>query len=230
MSVQEVSEDADWNVFYIDGEWVTPDDRDTIDVENPATREKFAEVPAGQPEDVDRAYEAAEEAQKEWAEWSYEERAEELQKVIDALQSKQMDISNLLAIESGSATPKAMAEIQTTRADFEEVSTLDEDPHRRREYDSQFAGKENFVQREPVGVVGVIIPWNFPLHMATRSVAPALAFGNSVVVKPPSETPITAGLAIASLIEETDIPDGVFNVVTGKGSDIGDEVAGHPKA
>ncbi len=93
--------------------------------------------------------------------------------------------------------------------------------------DSITPGKENIAERVPVGVVGVISPWNFPLHLSMRAVAPAIAAGNGVVLKPASNTPITGGLLLARIFEAAGAPEGIINVVPGRGSDIGDAVAGH---
>lgn len=93
---------------------------------------------------------------------------------------------------------------------------------------SDIPGKENLVYRRPLGVVGVISPWNFPLHLSQRSVAPALALGNAVVIKPASDTPVTGGLLLARILEEAGLPAGVLSVVVGAGSDIGDDFVAHP--
>lgn len=231
MAVQEArySEEADWNVLYIDGEWVTPD-RGTIDVMNPSTQEKFAEVPAGQPSDVEAAFDAAVEAQKEWRDTPLEERKEVIQQAVDVMKDRRQEVMNLLAVEAGSTTAKQMAEYETARQTIEYWANLDEDMVADEERESGFVGKTSRIVKEPQGVVAVIPPWNFPFHLAIRSIPPALALGNSVVLKPASETPISGGLSLASIFDETDLPNGLLNVVTGKGSTIGDDIAGNPKA
>jgi aldehyde dehydrogenase (NAD+) len=95
---------------------------------------------------------------------------------------------------------------------------------------SNIPGKENVVERVPKGVVTVISPWNFPLNLSMRAVAPAIAAGNAVVLKPATNTPITGGLLFGKLFEAVGLPEGVLNVVTGRGSDVGDRVAGHPES
>lgn len=95
---------------------------------------------------------------------------------------------------------------------------------------SNIPGKENLVEREATGVVTVISPWNFPLNLSMRAVAPTVAAGNTVVLKPATNTPIVGGLLFARLFEEVNFPDGVLNVVTGRGSEIGDHVASHPES
>ncbi|SDX64583.1 aldehyde dehydrogenase family protein [Halobellus clavatus] len=218
---------ADWNSVYIDGEWRSGG-RESIPVENPATRDVVAEVPAGTTEDVDAAYEAAARAQETWQEVLPQERGEIIRAVQHRIEEHHAALTELLAIESGSARPKASREFTSTGEMMHDVATY---PFRMTGSHSQskVAGKENIVKREPVGVVGVISPWNFPFQLSLRAVAPAIALGNSVVLKPATETPITGGLLIAKLFEEAGLPDGVLNVVTGHGSEIGDRVASHPE-
>ncbi|MFC3478018.1 aldehyde dehydrogenase family protein [Halobacterium litoreum] len=218
--------DADWQTQYIDGEYVPVGDRDTIAVDDPSTREQFTEVPAGTSDDVDAAYEAAADAQTEWANTPPQQRASVVRTARDLLKEHRDDILDLLAAESGTTRTKGFAEFYTSVGITGEAASF---PTRmsgdRRE--STVEGKENIVVREPQGVVGVISPWNFPLNLSIRAVAPAIATGNSVVLKPASNTPVTGGLLLAKLFEAAGLPEGVLNVVTGRGSDIGDAVAGH---
>ncbi|EMA47631.1 aldehyde dehydrogenase [Halococcus morrhuae DSM 1307] len=222
----EISVEAEWNRFYIDGEW-TANNRDAITVENPATETAFAEVPRGTEEDINEAYEAATAAQPEWAAQSPAERAEVVSQAVSLLREHREDILELLAVESGSSKIKGSIEFQSAAGITQEAASFPtriSGDHRA----SNIEGKENLVKREPVGVVGVISPWNFPLHLSIRAVAPALATGNSVVLKPASDTPITGGLLIARIFEAAGLPDGLLNVVTGSGSEIGDRMASHP--
>ncbi|WP_247007631.1 aldehyde dehydrogenase family protein [Halorientalis litorea] len=226
-SAPDVSADADWNRTYVDGEWRGPGDGETIAVTDPSTREEWTRVPAGTVADVDDAYAAASRAQERWAEKPPERRATLLRDVLALLEEYEDELTDLLVTESGSAPLKSNVELSTARDDVSEAATF---PFRAggdvRE--SDIAGKENLVKREPAGVVAVIPPWNFPLHLSIRAVAPAVALGNGVVIKPASETPVTSGLVIARLFEMAGAPSGLVNVVTGRGSDIGDRVAGHP--
>jgi len=216
-----------WNRLYVDGEWREAESGDTIPVENPATREEFAEVPAGTVADVDEAYEAADAAQDEWAARSREERLEYVEAMRDELQERYEEVAGLLARESGSAMGKATGEVGISLADF--GTALNVEPEGEDVRDSQFvSGKDHHIVQEPVGVVGIISPWNYPLHLTTRALAPALALGNTVVVKPASDTPVTGGLLLADIADEVGLPDGVLNVVTGRGSDIGDRLSDHP--
>ena len=221
--------DADWTVDYVDGEYRSPGDRDTIDVEDPSTRDHFTSVPAGTPEDVEAAYEAAADAQADWAATSPQQRASVVRSVRDLLKEHRDDVLDLLATESGTTRTKGFAEFYTSVGITGEAAsfpTRTSGDHRQ----STVEGKENIVVREPQGVVGVISPWNFPLNLSIRAVAPAIALGNSVVLKPASSTPVTGGLLLAKLFEAAGLPDGVLNVVTGRGSDVGDAIAGNAHA
>jgi aldehyde dehydrogenase (NAD+) len=219
---------GDWNVLYLDGA-VGGGSRETIAVENPATGAEFTEVPAGTTDDVDEAFELAREAQAEWAETSPAERQQVLQEAVGTVREHREELLDLLATESGSTRVKAEGELQTALGMMQEAvsfPTRTGGDHR----DSLVPGKEHLVKREPVGVVSVISPWNFPFHLSMRAVAPALALGNAVVLKPASDTPITGGLVLARIFEDAGLPEGLLTVVTGRGSDIGDRIAGHDAA
>ncbi|WP_135823351.1 aldehyde dehydrogenase family protein [Halorussus ruber] len=228
MTERGFTTDGSWNALYLDGEWVEADDRDTIAVENPATREEITEVPAATEEDVDRAYEAAAEAQESWAATSVEERNAVIEDAIELLDEKRDEILESLAIESGSASAKAFAEWQTAKGLCHHSLGFGEQMGTETS-ESMIPGKENEVERVPEGVVGVISPWNFPFNLSLRAVVPALATGNSVVLKPASSTPVIGGLLIARIFEEAGLPEGVLNVITGRGSDVGDRMASHPE-
>ncbi|WP_115862451.1 aldehyde dehydrogenase family protein [Halorussus litoreus] len=228
MPTTDFTIDGDWNALYIDGEWVERGDRDEITVENPATRERATAVPAGTEDDVDRAYEAAAGAQSAWADRPAEERASVIEDAVDLLDERRDEILDALAVESGSANAKAFAEWQTAQGMCYHATGLAGELGTETS-ESMIPGKENEVERVPEGVVGVISPWNFPFNLSMRAVAPALATGNAVVLKPASATPVTGGLLLARLFEEAGLPDGLLNVVTGRGSDVGDRMAAHPE-
>lgn len=223
------STNAEWNALYIDGEWVESDGDDTIAVEDPSTRETVAQVPSAIDSDVDAAYEAAAAAQSEWAATPPAQREQVIQELLQTLQEQSDEIVELLKIEAGGSEIMGETSIQIASDHASEAASY---PRRMKgeHKDSNIDGKENIVQRGPKGVVTVISPWNFPLNLSMRAVAPAIATGNTVVVKPATNTPITGGLLFAKLFEEVGLPDGVLNVVTGHGSEIGDQVAGHPES
>lgn len=223
-----LSVDAEWNRRFLDGER-PPGDRDSLVVENPATREQITTVPKGTPEDIDEAYEVAATTQSEWATQPPAKRAAVISRAVNVLRDHEDEILELLTVEAGSSQLKGHNELMAATSITQQAAgfpTRVSGDHR----DSNIANKEHLVKREPVGVVGIISPWNYPLHLSIRAVAPALAVGNGVVLKPSSETPITGGLLIARIFEAAGLPDGLLNVVPGEGSEIGDRVAGHPEA
>lgn len=221
-----ITPDGGWNALYVDGEWVPGGERETIDVLDPSRGTTTTSVPSGTSEDVDEAFAAAEAAQAEWAGQPPYRRAKVVSNARELLQEYADDITTLLATESGSAPLKARMDLQSARGIAQNGATLAfrrEGSHK----ESIVRGKENLLVREPAGVVAAITPWNFPLHLSMRVVAPAIALGNAVVLKPDEHTPLTGGLVLARLFEEADLPAGVLNVVPGYGAEIGDHVSGH---
>ncbi|SDY07368.1 aldehyde dehydrogenase family protein [Halopenitus persicus] len=218
--------DDDWSALYIDGEWTGADGGETIAVEDPSTRETVAHVPRGTAADVDAAYEAAAAAQEEWAAAPPARREEAMQSLLDALEEHHEAIVDLLSREAGGSRAMGETSVHLATDQAAEAATL---PRRMKgeHAASNVPGKENVVERIPAGTVTVISPWNFPLNLSMRAVAPAIAAGNTVVLKPSTNTPIVGGLLFAKLFAEADLPDGVLNVVTGRGSEIGDRVASH---
>jgi len=218
---------ADWSAHYVGGEWVAPESGELTPVEDPSTREVVAEVPRGTESDVDDAYAAAVEGQTAWAEHPPAAREAAVQDLVRLVDEHQEEIIELSTNEIGSIHGVGETAVQITRDHLAEAATL---PRRMKGETaaSNVPGKENLVYREPEGVVTVISPWNFPLNLTARALAPAIAAGNSVVLKPATDAPITGGLLWARLAEAAGLPDGVINVVTGKGSEIGDHLASHP--
>ncbi|MDG5818359.1 aldehyde dehydrogenase family protein [Natronococcus sp. A-GB7] len=219
----------DWSELYVDGEWTPSESGEELTVEDPSTRESIASVPAAVEDDVDVAYEAAAAAQSAWGDRPPTDREELLQGVVQELEDRHDEIVDLLASEAGGSQIMGETSLELATDQAAEAATL---PRRMKGQHaaSNVPGKENVVERVPEGVVTVISPWNFPLNLSMRAVAPAIAAGNAVVLKPASNTPITGGLLLAKLFEAAGVPDGVLNVVTGKGSEIGDRVAGHPES
>ena len=218
---------GDWGDLYIDGEWRQASEGGTLDVANPATRETIATVPAGTSADVEAAYEAAVAAQPEWAAQPPQERAGVIQAAMGALDAYSEGLAGILVAEGGSTQMKAHVELEQLApgmmAEAASFPTRAQGTHAN----SVIPGRENEVRRGPAGVVGVITPWNFPFHLSMRVVAPAIALGNSVVLKPAPETPIGGGLALARLFEAAGLPSGVLNVVPG-GTEPGEAIASHP--
>ncbi|KOX95438.1 aldehyde dehydrogenase family protein [Halorubrum tropicale] len=221
--------DADWSAHYIGGEWRESNSGATMAVEDPSTRETVTEVPRGDEADVDAAYEAAATAQTEWAQTPPARREELVQALLQTMDEHSEEIVELLGTEAGQIGGMGETSVHLAEDQIAEAATI---PRRMKgeHAASNIPGKENIVQREPQGVVTVISPWNFPLNLSARAIAPAVAAGNTVVVKPASNTPVVGGLLFARLFEEAGFPDGVINVVTGRGSEIGDAVASHDES
>lgn len=222
-----VAPDAGWNNLYIDGEWTAGEADDTTPIVNPTTQETIGAVPRATEADVDRAYDVADNAQSAWAERPPQERAAVVEKARELIDTYEADLVPLFGVELGGTPLKANIEMDLVRnmMKVSEGMAFESDGGHKQ---STIPGKENIVEREPVGVVGVISPWNFPFHLSMRAVAPALALGNSVVLKPSSSSSLLGGLVLARLFEEAGLPDGLLNVVTGKGSETGTYVSDHP--
>ncbi|WP_256290650.1 aldehyde dehydrogenase family protein [Halobellus inordinatus] len=221
--------DDDWSQLYIGGEWVDAESGETLEVEDPSTREVVTEVPRATEADVDAAYEAAAEAQSEWAQTPPAEREQLIHSLQQVMAEHKEEILELYTTEAGAMQGVSDTGFELTQDQIGEAATL---PRRMKgeHAASNIPGKENIVEREAKGVVTVISPWNFPLNLSARAVVPAVAAGNTVVLKPATNTPVIGGLLFARLFEEAGFPEGVVNVVTGKGSEIGDRVAGHEES
>jgi aldehyde dehydrogenase (NAD+) len=193
----------------------------TLATTNPFDDSVIATIRQASVQDVDDAYATAASAQPAWASKTPSERSFVLAAAADYLEANRDSIAELLSAESGSSALKAAVEVGAAIAVTREAATFPSRVHGRIA-PSNSLGKENRIYREPLGVVGVISPWNFPLLLSQRSVAPALALGNAVVLKPASDTPLTGGLLLAKVFEAAGLPAGVLNVVVGSGTEIGD--------
>ncbi|WP_415776547.1 aldehyde dehydrogenase family protein [Sneathiella sp. HT1-7] len=219
----------------IGGEWVTSVSGNTQDVINPATAEAFTYVPSANMEDVDKAVAAARMAFRnpKWSQMRPSHRQRALLKLADLLESNIDEFAELESLDNGK--PVMMANRVDVRSSIDylryiagwatkmEGRTVDVSFPRPRDGGGYFA----YTAQEPVGVVGAIIPWNFPLNMAVWKIGPALATGCTIVLKPASETPLTA-LRLGELILEAGFPEGVVNIITGSGSVVGAAISSHP--
>ncbi|MGD1222909.1 aldehyde dehydrogenase family protein [Streptomyces krungchingensis] len=208
--------------MYIDGTWRPAAGRDTIEVVNPVDEQVIGRVPAGTAEDVDAAVRAARAAFPGWAATPPAERAARLAALRDALVARKDEIAETVTAELGS--PLAFS--QTVHAG---VPILVAGSYAELAATHDFEEKvgNSTVYQEPVGVVGAITPWNYPLHQIVAKVAPALAAGCTVVLKPAEDTPLTAQL-FAEAVADAGVPAGVFNLVTGLGPVAGQALAEHP--
>ncbi|MER6331768.1 aldehyde dehydrogenase family protein [Streptomyces sp. NPDC001034] len=209
--------------LYIDGAWrPAANPGDMIEVVNPADEQVIARVPAGGPEDVDAAVRAARAALPGWAATPPAERAARLTALRDALAARKDEIAETVTAELGS--PPAFSEAVHAGLPIVVAGTYAE-LAASRPFEEKVGNST--VLHEPVGVVGAITPWNYPLHQIVAKAAPALAAGCTVVLKPAEDTPLTAQL-FAEAVHEAGVPAGVFNLVTGLGPVAGQALAGHP--
>src|SRR4051794_8142943 len=210
------------DTIYIDGAWVASDGKDTIEVETPATEEVIGRIPAGTASDVDRAVKAARAAQDGWAATSPEERGKFLSRLQEAMAAKHGEIAKTIAQEMGA--PIKIAEMVQAGLPMADIGTAAQ-LATTFEWERQIGNST--VVMEPLGVVGCITPWNYPLHQITAKVAYALAAGCTVVLKPSEIAPLCAFLFFDA-IHEVGLPPGVINLVPGYGNTVGEAIAAHP--
>jgi benzaldehyde dehydrogenase (NAD) len=191
----------------------------------PGTDRVVGQVATATAGDLDQAVAAARGAQRAWGAASYAERAAVMLKAAQLLEADPGRLQNLLVAESGSAFGKAAFEVGLVISELKEAAALSSHPH--GEILRSVKPRLSLARRVPLGIVGVISPFNFPAILAMRSVAPALALGNAVVLKPDPRTPISGGLALAQLLAEAGLPDGVLHVLPG-GGDMGAALVAHP--
>ncbi len=215
--------------LYINGEWSAARDGAEFPVYNPSTGEEFTRVADASRADAAAAIAAAKAAQPGWAALSHAQRAQILARVADVLEARQKEFHDVLVDEGGSWIGKAMFETGYSAGVYRAASAAAYQV--TGEILPSDLGKLSLIVREPLGVVSVISPWNFPLILSSRGFATALAVGNAVVLKPSEETPVAGGLLIAEILEEAGMPKGVFNVVTCSRDhvgDVGDELLSNP--
>ncbi|MCW2672318.1 MAG: aldehyde dehydrogenase [Frankiales bacterium] len=209
--------------LYVGGTWIDSASGKTIDVVNPATEEVIAQVAAGSPADVDLAVSAARDAFPSWSALAPKERADFLQAAAAALAARTDELGQLISDDMG--MPLAFAKlIQVGLPSFNLgnfaglAGTFD--------FDGEEVGN-SLIVREPVGVVGCITPWNYPLHQVVLKVGAALAAGCTVVVKPSEVAPLSA-YVLAEVFDATGLPAGVFNLISGYGAEVGEALVVHP--
>ncbi|MFF7204318.1 aldehyde dehydrogenase family protein [Streptomyces sp. NPDC008141] len=212
---------------YIDGEWRPGSGSwDIIDF-NPYDGEKLASIPVATAVEVDQAYRAAERAQVPWGETNPYARRTVFERALRVIEDREQEITETIIAELGGTHVKAAFELHLAKEFLREAMQLALRPEGRI-LPSPVDGKENRVYRLPVGVVGVISPFNFPFLLSIKSVAPALALGNAVVLKPHQNTPICGGSLVGKLFEDAGLPPGVLNVVITDIAEIGDALLEHP--
>ena len=209
--------------LYIDGKWVQPIGTGSIDVINPATEEIIGKIPVGSKKDIDIAASAARIAFDSWSKSSIETRIDILNALSDALKERGEDIAQTITAEVG--TPigySRVAMVGTPRVVSRSYAKILEN------FDWEEKVRNSIICKEPIGVCAFITPWNFPLHQIIGKVAPAIAAGCTMILKPSKEAPLSAFI-LADILHEIGLPSGVFNLVSGHGSEIGNYMSSHPE-
>jgi len=208
--------------LFIGGEWLPSTGSDTLAVVDPATEEQIATVPAGTEQDVDAAVRAARAAFDGWAATPATERSRLLAATADALEARKDEVARAISTEMGTPLAFSLA-VQVGNP----IVVLRSYADLLQTYAFEEQVNNSLVVREPVGVVGAITPWNYPLHQVVAKVAAALAAGCTVVLKPSEVAPLSA-YVLAELFAQVGLPAGVFNLVTGLGPVVGEAIAAHP--
>jgi aldehyde dehydrogenase (NAD+) len=208
--------------FYIDGAWVDPVEPRTLDVINPATEETVATISLGSAKDVDRAVKAARAAFPAFSHTSKADRLALLQRIIQAYKARYDDIAKAISLEMGApAWLATKAQAATGIGHLNQIMTV------LKDYDFEKLEGRTMIIREPIGVCGFITPWNWPINQIMCKVAPALAAGCTMVLKPSEIAPLNA-IIFAEVLDTAGVPRGVFNLVNGDGPTVGQAIASHP--
>jgi aldehyde dehydrogenase (NAD+) len=209
--------------FYMDGAWVDPTTPSTLGIINPATEETFAQISLGSRSDVDRTAKAARRAFAAYSVTSVEQRLFWLQKIIEGFRARLPELARIMTLEMGAPITFATQRQATVALfHFEEAARV------LANYTFEERMGNGIVRREPIGVCGLITPWNWPLNQVASKVAPALATGCTVVLKPSEIAPLSAML-FAEIVDDAGLPAGVFNLVNGDGPTVGEAIAAHPE-
>ena len=212
----------DYLKFFINGDWITPDGNETIEVVNPATEKPFVSVTSGTPADVDRAVEAARRAFPDYSRWSVKQRLELLESIRDAYKRHFDEIAQAISDDMGA--PLDLARGYQTKLGYAHIkSAIKALLNFRFEYSEE----DMILRHEPIGVCGLITPWNWPMNQVAAKVMPALAAGCTMVLKPSEESPLDA-MIFAEVLREAGVPAGVFNLVNGYGPVVGEAMSRHP--
>src|ERR1044071_5690673 len=211
----------------IGGEWGNARSGGYVEVMNPATGEAVDRAPRGTKEDASEAIDAAEAAFATWSEWTQAKRADVLRRTVELIRANEKELATLLTREQGKPLREAILEIRRYAHTIEYYAGLGKNI--RGGYIPQIDdGKYGLIIKRPLGVVGAIVPWNFPVSLMGNKIGPALLAGNTMVIKPAETTPLT-DLRVVGLFLEAGLPKGVLNMVTGQGSVVGEEIVTNPK-
>ena len=212
---------------YIDGKFIESTSDNFIEVLNPATEKVIGKIPAGSIEDAQKAIEAADRVQKEWANFASIERARYLKAISKKIKNNVDYLARIVAKEQGKMLSAAKNEVSFSAEYLEYIAGW------ARKYEGEILPSDRrneniFIYKKPLGVVADILPWNYPFLLIIRKAAPALLTGNTIVMKPSSKTPMCA-FEFIKLIDDLDLPDGVFNLISGSGSVVGSELSSNSK-
>ncbi len=213
---------AAYNKFFINGKWIEPAGRSTLDVINPATEKAFATISLGNADDVDSAAKAAKSAFDSWSNSSIEERKEIISSIVGGLKSRSDEMATAISSEMGAPMGLSKtAQVGSGLGHFMNVLSILEN------FEFEEIRGTTKIVKEPAGVCGFITPWNWPLNQIACKVAPAIAAGCTMVLKPSEIAPISAYI-LTEIIAESGLPAGVFNLVNGDGLSVGAAISGHP--
>ncbi|WP_102346774.1 aldehyde dehydrogenase family protein [Bacillus sp. Marseille-P3661] len=212
------------NKSFINGEWTAGESNRTYDITNPFDDSLIMTVPLATKEQLSQAFEVAKEAQKAWGKSTVEERRDVLHKAADYLKENRDEIVSIISRETGGTILKANVELHLTLEFLEESIKYADEIHTFKEVPGHVEGKLNHIHRIPLGVVASISPFNFPMNLSMRTIAPALALGNSVVHKPDIQVGLSGGIILAKAFEHAGLPKGVLNVIMTDIEEIGDEM------
>ena len=208
--------------FYINGEWVAPATSSTIDVINPATEQAFTQISAGSAEDVDRAVAAARAAFNSYSQWTVEQRLALLERIREVYKARFDDIAAAISAEMGA--PISLARGSQAKLGAGHIKSAIKS---LINFVFEHTEDDMILRYEPIGVCGMITPWNWPINQVAVKVIPALAAGCTMVLKPSEESPIDA-MIFAEVLHEAGVPAGVFNLVNGYGPVVGEAMSTHP--
>ena len=211
---------------FIDGEFVPAVSQESLDDFNPATGQKIGNISSSDQRDVDNAVKAANDALAGWSSLSLDERIIWLEKIADALETKKEEIAKVESLDTGK--PISLARRVDASRSITNFRFFSQFAKEQESLEFEMTDATNYVHRKPVGIVGLITPWNLPLYLLTWKIAPALVMGNTIIAKPSELTPLTANL-FAKTLQEIDFPKGVFNIVHGLGPEAGQAILEHPE-
>lgn len=212
----------DYRKFYINGEWVEPAEAKGLEVINPAKEEPIGKISLGSSADVDKAVAAARTAFETYSQTSVQERADLLQAIVTAYQKRMGEIAKVISAEMGA--PMKLAQAAQATAGLAHFMTA---LNVLKGYSFEERKGKTLIVREPIGVCGLITPWNWPINQIACKIAPALAAGCTMVLKPSEIAPLNACL-LTEILDEAGVPNGVFNLVNGDGPGVGAALSSHP--